>query len=151
MGKFVLTVLPVTILQIAGNLYFFSAWLTILEYINAGNRNLYLNCRNFGNCWKTSNSPYSAETSRILPNKCTCLNKCKPGFWFWLAISQKLLSWYESSFQPSKLTHRGVRPANFIERRFVFCLCTQRVYRRNTVKWWVRLFHRSIHSADNWQ
>ena len=32
-------------------------------------------------------------TYRILPKKCTCLNKCTPAtFWLWLAISQELFN-----------------------------------------------------------
>ncbi len=52
---------------------------------------------------------------RILPNKCTCLNKRTPNFWFSLAISQKLLSRSWRYFQHIILRYSGVHLTNFIE------------------------------------
>ena len=41
-------------------------------------------------------------TYHILSNKQARLNKSAPNFWFWLAISQKLLDLSESYFQHLK-------------------------------------------------
>ncbi len=40
---------------------------------------------------------YSSTGYRILPYKRACLNKRAPNFWFYLAISQKLLNWSQFS------------------------------------------------------
>ena len=53
----------------------------------------------------------------ISPNKYACLNKWTPDFWFWLAISQKLLNRSVSRLQHLKARFSSVGPASFIEIR----------------------------------
>ena len=69
---------------------------------------------------------------RILPNKCACLNKRAPNFWFYLATSQKLLKRSESNFEHTMLRYSRLHTSNFIEIRqgwgFVLCLRTWHFY-----------------------
>ena len=81
-------------------------------------------------------------THQILPNKYACLNKCAPplNFWLYLAISQKRLNRFWSTFQHLTLKYSGVHTIDFIEIQqgwgLVFCLCAWHVYSvKHSISW----------------
>ena len=95
-------------------------------------------------------SPREYSIYRILPSTCTCLNKRAPNFWIWLAISQKLINWSESSFKLLKLRHSRVHTASYWTwtRLRVFSASTPSMFiQRNMVfPCWFHVLHH-VHCA----